>query len=34
MLECGYDPKLVDDAIRQLKDRNTQTGVTNNVDME
>ena len=28
MLERGYDPKLVDDAITQLKDRNTQTGVT------
>ncbi|WP_237729606.1 hemagglutinin repeat-containing protein [Lelliottia amnigena] len=28
MLDRGYDPKLVDDAIRQLKERNTQTGVT------
>ncbi|HHA1669481.1 TPA: hypothetical protein ACOEF8_001429 [Enterobacter roggenkampii] len=28
MLERGYDPKLVDDAIRQLKERNSQIGVT------
>jgi len=28
MLDRGYDPKLIDDAIRQLKERNTQTGVT------
>jgi hypothetical protein len=28
MLDRGYDPKLVDDAIRQFKEQNTQTGVT------
>jgi len=28
MLDRGYDPKLVDDAIRQLKERNIQIGVT------
>ncbi|MCX8965703.1 filamentous hemagglutinin N-terminal domain-containing protein [Erwinia psidii] len=28
MLDRGYDPKLVDDAIRQLKERNSQIGVT------
>lgn len=28
MLDRGYDPKLVDDAIKQLKERNTQIGVT------
>ncbi|EOT6825880.1 VENN motif pre-toxin domain-containing protein, partial [Escherichia coli] len=27
MLERGYDPKLVDDAIKQLKERNSQIGV-------
>ncbi|MCW1877825.1 hemagglutinin repeat-containing protein [Erwinia sp. INIA-01] len=28
MLDRGYDPKLVDDAIKQIKDRNQQIGVT------
>lgn len=27
MLERGYDPKLVDDAIKQIQDRNQQMGV-------
>lgn len=27
MLERGYDPKLVDDAIKQLKERKSQIGV-------
>ena len=28
MMDRGYDSKLVDEAIRQLKERNSQTGVT------
>ncbi|WP_312630133.1 hemagglutinin repeat-containing protein, partial [Scandinavium sp.] len=28
MLERGYEPKLVDDAIQQIKERNRQMGVT------
>jgi len=28
MIERGYDPKLVDDAIQQIKERNLQIGVT------
>ncbi len=27
MIERGYDPVLVDDAIKQIIDRNRQTGV-------
>ncbi|MDN4629758.1 hypothetical protein QZH36_04380 [Erwinia sp. BC051422] len=27
MLERGYDPELVDDAIQQIKERNRQIGV-------
>ncbi len=27
MIERGYDPKQVDDAINQIIDRNRQTGV-------
>ncbi|MEJ1268841.1 hypothetical protein WDV93_23570 [Pantoea ananatis] len=28
MLDRGYDPKIVDGAIMEIKKRNSQTGVT------